>query len=424
VDGGPPGTRGLLIMGGLHSPDESTCWMLRCIFFPPPILSITKSLSHFDKSSKLLSDFQRMGLKRKPLLRLANNRSSKAENEPPMKRQLCVSDFFGQPTSLGTEGSSPSYPASILPVAATVRKTYYKHKSDVSKAVDRDAIADYRQSLEAIDTEQQVIDYGKLPPGDQYEMKTIRSFNGVQRKVYFCLVALLRAYVTTWIGVDNFDNIDQLWVWNWPTWHQKILSLAGTASGTGQKLDCWFSSLSRDRGGHPKFPIRPGRVQIRKDASRAERNIWRFYACEGARIESTVARLVCILKFGQPANASLQASHLCHNVPATCFNPDHICFETDGYNKRRNKDANSHAMYCRHSVKCIFTNVCGVFLPHRNTMEFQACDCPGFDCHSEIIFVSEDGEQDNGTGDAVGPSHTVTVEVEQPNESRGEFDRV
>ena len=143
----------------------------------------------------------------------------------------------------------------------------------------------------------------------------------------------------------------------------------------------------------PKIHIAPGTIQLSYDNSsfsipKTQRLKFTSSLVSEARFKSSVARIIAVLLHGPPADRNTQASHLCHNIAQTCFNPRHIIWESDKRNKGRGYCVNGARFYCPHDPKCIYTNIDGVFLPHRNLDTFVVCDCADFDCHKVQAEVS------------------------------------
>lgn len=265
-----------------------------------------------------------------------------------------------------------------------------------------DPIADYRLSIEHINLNTSTVAWSRLSGADQLYKHRYNLLSARQRILYFKLISFLRVYVESSVfGVSGFNDLDTVFVWNWHTWHGNIVKLVEMVERDLDPSDdnCWLSLFSATKDNAiPKIHVTPGVVKFCVDTVTKSRNrIFRFFQITQTSYKSSVARLVAVLKHGPPS-ADMQTSHLCHNSPQKCFNPHHVCWENDLSNKSRNLCVNGARFYCPHVPKCIWTNVKGVFLPHRNIGTIQVCDC-SLDCHNARILpgialdeVGDDGE--------------------------------
>lgn len=254
----------------------------------------------------------------------------------------------------------------------------YQRRSSDANAIREDPIQAYNLFFRHLYPGH--VDWNHVLPGDQRLEKKYSRLSVSQRQIYFILLRLLQSYVLQHIGADSFDDCSRQWRWNWPTWHSVIFKLVESVKDTVRgENGCWFSSLSTDLGGRPKLPIRPGQIERRPDGNHSRRNVFDYYraADQSRTLETTAARTMAVLRLGVPPDPRLQASHLCHNFPQTCVNPRHVVWESDCINKSRNLCVMGNVVSCFHRAeKCIFTDVDGHWLPHRN-QDFRSipCDC-------------------------------------------------
>ena len=191
--------------------------------------------------------------------------------------------------------------------------------------------------------------------------------------------------------LEHHNEINVMFVWNWPTWNIAIYRTARSTTPTDRldDQDCWFSNFSTiGIARRPKIAIVPGVNQLFRSRSskNKESKILKFTeSYNGARFKSSVARVLASLIHGPPVESGPdpdQCSHLCINETQKCLNPFHTCWEGDQKNKSRNGCVNSHAMYCVHDPKCAFTDYNGLYLPHRNPHIWVPCDCENYNCHT------------------------------------------
>lgn len=236
-----------------------------------------------------------------------------------------------------------------------------------------DPIGDYRKSLRGISTTHDIVRWNTLSESDRQLRFKHLDLSVTQRQIYRKLIQMLRDHVDARVGVDNFNGHSEMFVWNWWTWHRIILKISKATHSTRQfhEQDCWFSTFSaRGHTARPKIHIRPGVMQTFQDESAKDPSTsvrFKFTAVPGSQLfKSSVARLVAVLVHGAPDSAAQQSSHRCHNNPQRCFNPNHVCWESDGENKSRNSCTYLCALFCLHTPKCIFTDVDGNYLPDLN----------------------------------------------------------
>jgi Zinc-binding loop region of homing endonuclease len=280
--------------------------------------------------------------------------------------------------------------------ASTVRKkpdkpqrAYYTKTSSLQHAVIIDPVEEYRLSIQHLNKGS--TNWCGLSKGDQSLQKEIQGLNPEQSEIYHRLIELLRLYVDRTCGVMGFNDTSTLYIWNWPTWHKAIIQVArGFVGPSCGENDCWFVKMGTDKSGRPSVTVRPSRTEVRWDVA-FHRGLHHRYTVEGgARITTSTARLVGVLLHEAPPSDKYQASHLCHNSPQICINPRHLRWEVDKVNKGRNSCTYGAVMYCPHEVKCVYTNLAGRFLPHRNLIDHAECDCEGVACHKELCFLSLD----------------------------------
>lgn len=251
------------------------------------------------------------------------------------------------------------------------RKSLYRKKSDASTAVVEDPIEACRLSL--LHLNENNVDWELMAEGDRNtSRKPFQAMHSVQRKMYFEYLDLLRQYIDRDIGIDDFDQPAVFGVWNWPTWNKILLTICGRMKMRGRSADitdCWISDMSRDRPnisvnhnvGRPHYKVVPCQNEKRTDANHNARDRFISYTIDGVgRGQSPVARLVAILILGLPLNGDAdQASHKCHEK--RCVNPYHLIWENDRDNKDRDKCVRANAVACIHDIRCIWTNLRGVF---------------------------------------------------------------
>jgi Zinc-binding loop region of homing endonuclease len=268
-------------------------------------------------------------------------------------------------------------------------KILYRKRSANADAIVFNSLEEYQLSLLYIRDE--TVEWTCLGAGDQWLEKKYNSLSAEQKKVYHCLVRILRKYITTTVGDQNFDEPGTRFIWNWATWHRIIFNVAKHTDGPGGEKDCWISTLSTDRQMRPKIAVRPGQIEKRMDCNHAYRGKYTFYNIEGSsgRLETTLGRIMTTLANGSPhenSNILTEGSHRCNST--LCGNPLHMVWESSKDNKSRTGCTYSSAFYCPHSPRCIFTNIKGCYLPHRNDSSgYSDCDCPEFNCHTECVHV-------------------------------------
>jgi len=269
----------------------------------------------------------------------------------------------------------------------------------------------YAQSLIYIDVVERTVAWSLVAESEKQLRSQFVALSPGQKSLYFKLIGLLRVYVESF-GQENFNRVHTMFVWNWPTWHRILLKIARATDSAGffDENDCWFSTFSfKGPIARPKIHVVPGQMQSFRDTSAKDPSQsirLKFTQVEAApRFKSSVARLLMVFLHGSPPTETSQCSHLCKNDPQRCFNPYHTIWEEDLDNKSRNGCIYGSQLYCPHSPKCIFTDVSGRFLPHRNIDKLEICECTEVDCHAARIQddrrgkdVLEEEEDDDFAG--------------------------
>jgi hypothetical protein len=258
------------------------------------------------------------------------------------------------------------------------------------------SIAGYKMSLEFFGLDG-TIHWGCLCVGDQLLRGEYLGLSTAQRRLFRKLVGHLRRYVADRIGVEAFDQPTTYGIWNWPTWARILLKIAASVPKDIDDADgnCWFSDYAvASVYRRPAVHVRPGHIELRenRDSKQTPKTRRVMFvtdpAVEDPRYKQAISRLMTVLFHGTPSSAD-QASHLCHNLPQNCINPNHLCWEKDQGNKSRMRCVNGAAFYCPHEPKCIYTSSTGRYLPHRNGTRWEECTCTE-NCHTVNVAKEED----------------------------------
>jgi hypothetical protein len=262
------------------------------------------------------------------------------------------------------------------------------------------SIASYKMSLEHFGLDGN-IRWDRLSAGDQLLKGEYLELSPAQQRLFRKLVGYLRHYVTDRIGIESFDQPTAYGIWNWPTWVRVLLKIAASVQRNIDDADgnCWSSDYAvATVYRRPAVNIRPGHIELRlnRDSKKTPKTRRVMFvidpAVEDPRFKQPISRLMAVLFHGIPSPAD-QASHLCHNVPQNCINPNHLCWEKDQANKSRNRCVNGAAFYCPHEPKCIYTSLTGRYLPHRNGTRWEECTCTE-NCHTARIAEDFTEEKD------------------------------
>lgn len=210
-----------------------------------------------------------------------------------------------------------------------------------------------------------------------------------QKNVYWILQHLYRQRVTRAGGYNMVDNATQEFVWNWPTWHWCILTIAGRVKVSPN--GCWtFQSTVSTGGRRSVLAVRPGEFE-KRDGKNNPKRFYYYARAESSTIYPTAARVMCALAFGPPmANmpdgGRCEASHLCYRKDNPCVNPQHLRWESGKDNLSREPCAKrGHIGKCNHLPRCIMVSDDGELLPCRNIAigeEYTKCTCTGLCDHA------------------------------------------
>jgi hypothetical protein len=108
---------------------------------------------------------------------------------------------------------------------------------------------------------------------DFFEKKYL-GFSSAQQQIFRQYFLPYKTLVQRRGGIESADDPRFIFVWSFSTWLSVLVRLVqnlDVSSSPGQN-DCWFSTLSTDKNGYPKFPVRPKQWEIRNDANHNARN--------------------------------------------------------------------------------------------------------------------------------------------------------
>lgn len=185
-------------------------------------------------------------------------------------------------------------------------------------------------------------------------------------------------------GIDKFCDLITDFIWNFSTWLRIILNIAAGVNTDPTTNDCVLSTSKYMKNGYTSICHTVGRYRFvdTKEHTRVAGKI-RFQGKENKK--KLAARLICALKNGCPKLGD-EASHLCANNPQTCIKSEHVKWESKQLNMSRQICVNGCAYYCKHSVKCVYTDKNGKWLSCRNSEESPLCSCENQYCRNADIL--------------------------------------
>ena len=303
-----------------------------------------------------------------------------------------------------TEGESPdnendipqqSPPAPFMGAAMTKRKRKFNATGQL-KPIAADVIehadqaADYARFQQYWGGSSAGTDWGRLSIADRLLERAVKKSRLIT-KVHDKLTNGLMATIERGGGLGAFHDTTKpnaAFRWSWHVWHHVIVGISKNIRSCNPN-DCWFSSAhlnKRDRStARPKYNFQV--ANVRKVDHDKYRNRFAYLGDQRfPEVQEVVARLV-LAAFRGPGLDKQQASHLCHNVPQLCVNPNHLIWELAGPNLSRNMCVFGAAIFCPHEPKCVFTDLDGIYMPHRNDLSGEPCDCEGKSCNRQTSLM-------------------------------------
>jgi hypothetical protein len=259
--------------------------------------------------------------------------------------------------------------------------------------------------------------WANVSVGDKRLEKPVRKLSETQRAIYVMLVNWFMSMVNEFGGMSLFHDPSDPRIhfrWAWCVWHRVIVGVASSITAETifdqgfQARHCWFSGSHYTTGtsgrlstARPKYNFSVGNVRVVETAHKIYKDKFWYLSDQAVpEVQESMSRLVCAIRWGLPPNCKSQASHLCHNLPQVCVNPEHIIWELPKANQHRNYCVYGSQAFCPHLPKCVFTSIDGRYLPHRNHLALSSlCDCESINCMGPV--VSNVLEPDN---EDVGPS--------------------